>query len=178
MRFTFPPPDSGLLAGSYNATRRVFVSVKATSGNAASLSGAGTASSPLLFTGISTDNLPQDGKLHFVANLLGGGGATPLQPESSGQGQDGDMLWAWADFDASDPNAESLVLRIATSLISPEQALAAHAAEVAGVAFDDALAANKAAWHAIASKLTITDVGAGRTDVETLDLLTLAYSSL
>ena len=81
------------------------------------------------------------GQLHFAATLLGGGGATPVTPLASGQGTDGDCLWAWADFDAADPNTEVLVLRAATSLISPAQALAAHAAEVAGVAFDDALAA-------------------------------------
>jgi predicted alpha-1,2-mannosidase len=178
MRFTFPPPDSGLLAGSYNATRRVYVSVRTTGGNSAALSGDGSAGAPLLFTGVSTDNLPSGGQLHFAASLLGGGGATPVTPLASGQGTDGDSLWAWADFDASDPNTEVLVLRAATSLISPAQALAAHAAEVAGVAFDDALAACKQAWHEIGAKLTVTDVGAGRTDGEANDLLTTLYSSL
>ena len=70
------------------------------------------------------------------------------------------------------------MLRAATSLISPAQALAAHGAEVAGVDFDAAVAANKAAWHGIASKLTVTDVGAGRADGEANDLLTTLYSSL
>ena len=178
MRFSFPPPDAGLLAGSYNATRRVYMSVRLAVGNAVALSGAGTAASPLLFTGTSVDNLPAGGKLSFAATLLGDGGDTPLMPLSSGQGIDGDLLWAWADFDAADPAAEVLVLRVATSLISPAQALAAHGAEVASISFDAALAANQAAWHAIASKVTIADVGAGRTDAETADLLTLAYSSL
>jgi predicted alpha-1,2-mannosidase len=178
MRFKFPPPDAALLAGSYNATRRVYISVKTTGGNTVSLAGDGSAGSPLLFTGISTDNLPQNGKLYFAASLFGGGGATPTQPISTGQGQDSDNFWAWADFDPTDVNAESLVLRVATSLISPSQALAAHSAEVAGVDFDTAVATNKAAWNAIATKVTINDVGTGVTDEETNDLLTIFYSSL
>ena len=178
MRFTFPPPDNGLLAGSYNATRRVYVSVKTTGGNSVSIAGNGSAGAPLLFTGVSTDGLPENGRLSFAASLLGGGGASPVQPLAMGQGTDGDNFWAWADFDAADPAAEVLVLRAATSLISPAQALAAHGAEVAGVDFDAAVAANKAAWHGIASKLTVTDVGAGRADGEANDLLTTLYSSL
>ena len=178
MRFTFPPPDSGLLAGSYNATRRIFVSVRKSTSNAVTLTGDGSAGAPLTFTAVSTDSLPEGGKLSMVATLLGGGGAAPLRPFSMGQGEDGGNLWAWADFDAADPAAEVLVLRAATSLISAQQALAAHTAEVAALSFDGAMALNKAAWHAIGAKLTVTDAGAGRTDAETSDLLTTFYSSL
>ena len=177
MRFSFPAPDSGLFAGSYNATRRVYVSVKTTGGNAVSLSGDGSAGAPLIFTGTSTDGLPDGGKLSFAASLLSASGA-PLQPVSTGQGQDGDNLWAWADFDPADNTADVLIFRAAASLISPTQALAAHANEVAGLDFDTVLAANKAAWHDVASKITVTDVGAGRTAGEANDLLTILYSSL
>jgi hypothetical protein len=177
MRFTFPPPDSGLLAGDYNATRRVFISVRGQGSNAVTLDGDG-AGTPLLFTGVSTDGLPESGALHFAASLLGGGGAAPTAPIASGSGSDGGNLWAWADFDAADPAAEVLVLRVATSLISPAQALAAHAAEVAGVEFDAALATAKAEWNALGARVAVADVGAGRSPAEATALLTTLYSSL
>ena len=174
MRFTFPPPDAALLAGTYNATRRVLVA----SGDRVSLAGTGAAGSPLVFTGTATANLPEGGALHFYATLTGGGGAGSSLPISMGSGMDGGQFWAWADFDAADPTAEVLVLRTATSLISPDQALAAHGAEVAGVDFDAALATAKAAWHAQALRIVVDDAGAGRSDSEAKDLLTTLYSSL
>jgi putative alpha-1,2-mannosidase len=178
LRFTFPPPDTdAALTGSYNATRRVLISLPASSGNAVNMSGTGSASAPLSFAGVATDNLPQHGALHFVATLASQSGAA-LAPLSAGAGQDGGNLWAWADFDAASPAADVLVLRVATSLISPAQAQAAYDAQVAGVTFDSALAAAKAAWHGVATRVTIDDVGAGRTDAEAADFCAIFYSSL
>jgi predicted alpha-1,2-mannosidase len=178
MRFTFPPPDTNAaLTGSYNATRRVLISLPSSARNSVNLTGAGSAASPLLFTGAATDNVPANGALHFVANLLGAGDA-PVAPLASGAGQDGSNWWAWADFDAADAASAVLTLRIATSLISPAQALAAHGAEVAAVSFDGALAAAKAQWHALATRITVGDIGAGRSPQEAQDLMTIFYSSL
>ena len=178
LRFTFPPPDAGLLAGSYNATRRVYISVRATRGNSVHIDGNGTAASPLLFTGVSTDAIPANGQFYFAASLLGAGGSTPITPLSWGQGQDGNNLWAWVDFNPADPAAEVLVMRAATSFISAQQALAAHTVEVASESFDSAMATAKSAWHAIGTKINVTDAGAGRSDAETTDLITTFYSAL
>lgn len=178
MRFSFPPSGSGPLVGSYNATRRVLISLRGSAGNGVNLTGAGTAASPLVFSGVATDGLGSGGGLHFAATLLGGGGATPAAPLAMGAGQDNGNVWAWADFDQRDAAAEVLVLRIATSLISPAQALAAHAAEVAGASFDATMAAAQAVWHAQATRLTVADVGPGYTPAETADLLTTMYSAL
>ena len=180
MRFTFPPPDTNAaLTGSYNATRRVLVSLPGSRNNFVNLTGSGaSAADPLVFTGAATDGLPDNGALHFAATLLGGGGAAGVQPASWGVGQDGGQLWAWADFDPANTASDVMVLRIATSLISPQQAQAAFAAEVAALDFDSALVAAKAAWHAIAAKATVADVGPGLTDQEADDLLTVFYSSL
>lgn len=175
MRFTFPPPDAPLLAGSYNATRRVLMT---TPGGGVHVSGTGAAGDPIVFTGSSNAGVPDFGSLYFAATLLGGGGNSAAVPISSGSGNDGGELWAWADFAPTDPAADVLVLRVATSLISPAQALAAHAAEVAGETFDSALATAKAAWHTQASRIVVADVGAGRTPAEAADVTTIFYSSL
>ena len=178
LRFSFPPPDTDAkLTGSYNATRRVLVSLLNTKGNAVNISGTGASSSPLAFAGVSTDNLPMQGALHFVATLQAQSGAA-LAPLASGAGSDGGNVWAWYDFDSADAAADVLVVRIATSLISPEQAQAAFAAEVGGASFEDALTAAKAEWHALATRVTVGDVGAGRTDAEAADLLSILYSCL
>ena len=178
MRFTYPRPDTdAALTGSYNATRRVFFSLPASSGNAVAINGTGSAASPLSFSGAATDNLPQRGALHFVATLLAESGAA-LSPLSTGMGQDGGQLWAWADFAAAEAASDVLIVRVATSLISPAQAQAAFAAQVAGVDFYSALAAAKAAWHGIATRVTIDDIGAGRTDAEAADFCAIFYSSL
>ena len=178
MRFTYPPPDAdAALTGSYNATRRVFFSLPASAGNAVAINGTGSAASPLSFAGAATDNLPQHGALHFVATLVAESGAA-LAPLSTGSGQDGGQLWAWADFDAAAAASDVLIVRVATSLISPAQAQAAFNAQVAGVDFDGALAIAKAAWHDIAMRVTIDDIGAGRTDAEAADFCAIFYSSL
>eukprot|EP01052_Picozoa_sp_SAG31_P028758 SAG31_NODE_2800_length_5077_cov_2.098433_13_plen_85_part_01 len=49
----------------------------------------------------------------------GSDGTTAVKPLSTG-GEDG--KWAWIDFDMTDPSTETLVLRVATSLISSSQA--------------------------------------------------------
>ena len=178
LRFTFPPPDTNAaLTGSYNATRRVLFSLLASAGNFVNLTGTGGAASPLTFSGGVSDGLPAHGRLSFVATLQAASGA-PLAPLAVGVDTDGGNRWAWADFDAADVSADVLVVRVATSLISSEQAQAAYAAEVAGVTFERALAAAKSAWHALASRVTVADIGAGRTDADADDLLAVLYSSL
>lgn len=92
--------------------------------------------------------------------------------------QDSGLLWAYYDFDAGNSATDTLVLRVATSFISPAQAAANYAAEVAGQPFESVAAAAKAAWHGIASRVSVEDVGPGRSLQETSDLLTVFYSSL
>ncbi len=49
---------------------------------------------------------------------------------------------------------------MATSLISGSQAQGNHAAEVATADFDVTMMAAKAAWHNVATTITVPDVGA------------------
>ena len=65
---------------------------------------------------------------HFFSTVHGGvDGKTSVQPISSGTNSDG---WGYLDFDPTDPETDSLVLRVATSMISAAQAEFNHAAEV------------------------------------------------
>jgi hypothetical protein len=57
-------------------------------------------------------------------------GDKPLNPVNVDTTSDSGARWAAFDFDPSDANTDTIIVRIATSLISPEQAVVTHAAEV------------------------------------------------
>ena len=58
---------------------------------------------------------------------------------------------------------DTITIRIATSLISAEQAAVAYGAEVAGHTFDSALVAAQTAWNTVLSRVSVMDVGDGYT---------------
>ena len=118
----------------------------------------------------------QQFKHHFLATISGGAdGKSPVKPFSTGvvNGK-----WARMDFDATDKDTETLVMRVATSLISPEQATLNHKTEVASIGLADAMSAAKDVWHKLLSKISVDDMGPGYTPQEESDWLTGFYSSL
>jgi hypothetical protein len=179
LRFTFPPPAVNSWDVGWNQTRRVMVSMDSGAGE---LVQPGTdANGLLILTGTSVANsggVPA-GFGHFFYATLGGGadGASPVAPLSAAVSRDG-ALFAYFDFDPSQAAANTLTLRIATSLISPAQARANHAAEVEGATFGAAVAAAKAAWHAELSRVTIVDAGAAWPPATAAGYATTFYSSL
>jgi predicted alpha-1,2-mannosidase len=84
----------------------------------------------------------------------------------------------FADFQPEDVADDTLVLRVATSMISPAQARANHKDEVAGETFETALAKNREAWRRVTSRVEIADVGAGYSPQEADDWKTIFYSSM
>ena len=116
---------------------------------------------------------------HYFYATVGGGrdGLQPAQPFRFGR-EGLDIGTGFLDFHSDDVDDDTLVLRVATSMISPTQAQANHAAEVQGVSFESAMGANKAAWHDVTSRMTINDLGPGYTDKEAEEWRTIVYSSM
>jgi putative alpha-1,2-mannosidase len=187
IRFTFPAYSENALDMAFNQTRRILVTGDYKDGNGADTvqvnkpAGAGDFWS---ISGVSRQESGGEptnyGHYYYMTFSSGSSGAgAPVAPFASAVATNGNNEpWAYLDFDQLDPATACLVIRVATSLISPAQAVANHAAEVAGVDFDDAVLAAKSAWHVEASRVAVTDVGCGYTDEEAVDLLTIFYSSL
>ena len=177
LRVRFPPNARSPTSGGWNQTRRVLFSLEyggkdlvvapGGPGVLASASGASTANQGMV---------PANFAHYYYLTVSGVGGAA-VTPFSTGVSS-GANPWAFLDFDPADAATDELVVRIATSLISPAQARANHAAEVAGVAFDAAVVAAKAAWRTELQRVSVDDVGAGYTPQQTSDALTVFYSSM
>lgn len=182
LRFTFPRPVAGAADVGYNQTRRVLFALPGGPKDAVAL----PATAPGALTVVTGASTASSGSTppsfaHVFHATVGGGpdGSLPVAPLSTAVSPAGTAApWAWLDFDPTDATTDTLVVRVATSLISPAQAAAAHAAEVAGVSFDAARAAAQAAWHAEATRVRVLDVGAGVSDAEAAASLTIFYSSL
>lgn len=176
LRWRFPPVATDALSTAFNQTRRIFFNMD---GGGHGFAVGAAPNGLTLATGVSTQNqggVPSNWGHYWHATLAGGDDeATPVKPVGSGGagGANG-----YLDFDAFDANTDTIVIRVATSLISPAQAAANAAAEVDGLKFDAAVAAAKAVWNAALSRVAVADVGPGYTDAQTADLLTTFYSSL
>ena len=182
MRFRFPPLTAGPVDGIFNQTRRLYITLPDA---ADALAVTGTdGQSPVTFTGYSSIGVPNNGAMHFYATLSGdcaGGSSNSTLPPASAWGVQNvsGQQWAWVEFaERADHATDCFAFQVATSLISPAQAQAAHAAEVAGMTLDAVTAAAKAVWHAQASRIVVSDVGAGYEPRDADDLLTIFYSSL
>ena len=180
IRFTFVPFQGGAWDGGYNQTRRVLISLDSNAGTVAlpGVDGAGL----LVASGASLANsggMPSGWGGHYFYATLGGGadGKAPLTPLSTYAAKGGDK-WLYWDFDPTSAAANTLTLRIATSLISPAQAQANHGAQVEGRAFEDVKAAAKAAWNAELSRVALVDPGAAYSPSEAAGFATVFYSSL
>lgn len=184
LRFTFPPPDTRVpAANGYNQTRRILLALDRPEADTLSL-GTEPGTGLITFSGSTTSNgggVPSNFAHYFYGTLAGGNGAvvSPVNAMSSGVLlNDSGLLWAFADFAANESASSTLVLRIATSFISLDQAKANYNAEVAGQSFDSVAAAAKTTWNALASRVSVNDLGPGYTPQQSSDLLTIFYSSL
>ena len=124
MNFNFPSyvkQTAGGLAPGWNQTRRVWVSLDGADGALNSSIGADGLATMI---GHTTKGKGKDFKHRFHATISGGAdGNTAVTPISAGMGGKG---WMFADFDPRDQSTETLVLRVATSLISSDQAALNH----------------------------------------------------
>jgi putative alpha-1,2-mannosidase len=177
IHFNFPAYATGNLADGWNQTRRVWVSLNGKKGEPkpASSDSDGVA----LLTGYTTDvgnGRGNNFKHHYHATVSGGAdGKTAVTPFATG-GDKG--KWMWMDFNATDKDTEKLVVRVATSLISSDQAALNHKREVAGKDLTDVASAAKAVWSKLMSKISIDDMGTGYSAQEEEDWRTGFYSSL
>ena len=179
MRFTFPPQTTAAVDAGWNQTRRILVAMNPKQNDGKSWKNDSVANpAPGVMTGVTTrcDNDENTNFAHYFHLTVSGGvhgdvAATPFSVSLDG-------AIGIFDYTPTDVAGDTLTLRVATSLISPAQAEANHKAEVDGVAFDAAVAAAKAAWHDVAKRMSIVDVGAGYNAKETEDWKGIFYSSL
>ena len=194
LRIKYPKPDKSPLATDWDQTRRLMfmldgggrdllVGVDPLSGKT-TVSGTSTQSSAHGISGIG----PNFGHYFYATISGGGGGKTPSVDEdavvaptgvvTTGTSGDGLPFRTFLSFDADDDRTETLIVRIATSLISTEQAKTNHANEVKDYSFDEVLAASKAEWNDLFSAVTVNEVGSGIDAKQEVDYLTIFYSSL
>ena len=115
---------------------------------------------------------------HFYATIAGGvDGSQAVQSLRFGH-EGNDTGKGFVDFDPADVADGTLVLRVATSMISATQAKDNYEMEVKGIGFDEAMSSARAAWRAVTSRMDIRDVGAGYTDRQVEDWKTIFYSSM
>ena len=189
MRFKFPAqttPATADLNNAWNQTRRLLVAMNPNQmGKNPWLPDVVTNPAPgadglATLTGLTTrcDNEGAQKFAHYFHLTVAGGAdgtdqVTPMQFSNPNKNAVGIL-----DFKPEDVKDDTLIVRVATSFISPAQAEGNYKAEVAGVKFDDAMAAAKLAWHDVVSPMDIVDVGSGYSPVETEDWKTIFYTSM
>ena len=175
MRLTYPPLDSSSLATAWTQTRRVMFAMDG--GGDSLVMSVVPSSGVVVVSGRSTQNnggVPAGfGHFFYATVTTPDGGAVP----SSGSKADG-ATKLYVYFDEADEASRTLVVRVATSLISLEQAKSNHESEVGVISFDDAMAAAEDEWNVHLGQVSIDDVGTGYTAEEEKDFKTIFYSSL
>lgn len=112
--------------------------------------------------------------MYFYATIAGGAdGNTVVAPLTTGV----EGTWAYVDYLPTNTDSNTLILRIATSLISPAQAQSNYAQEVGGQSFDGIVAAAKNEWNSLLSRISVNDIGPGYTPQQEADALVTFYSS-
>ena len=169
LRLKYPPPSGAgnHTSAPFNQLRRVAVTLNG--------------DHPVVNVSIGADGLVamhgqaklsakrgKNGVAYFHMTVAGGNGSTAVKPFANKTHQNPGNV----DFDPADVPGDTLTLRLATSLISAEQARANHAAEVAGKSLDEVAQAAKAAWHGLLTRVDVDGLGPGYTAAEEGDLLT------
>ena len=178
VRLQFPPFDEG---SNFNQTRRVIVglnggedgsSIGTLDDGAIAIMGASRANSGGIPNG---DQFAH----HFVVGFYGGkDGDKPIGPEHILSSSSSNSA-AWVDFTAQSDITDIITLRIATSFISPEQALTSLGLEVPPhVPFEELLQASRDDWNAVLGRVSVDTVPASYSSTEANDLLVTFYSSL
>lgn len=175
LRFQFPPAAEGSCATGFNQTRRVAVTLPGAN-DVTNHTGAGSDGLEVLQGRVILPySRGKNGKHHFYMTVAAGKDEkTPAKPFSSTHLGN----FGWFDFAPEDVADDVLTVRIATSLVSQEQAEANHAAEVKGKTFDTISADAKAIWNELLSRVDVADLGPGYTKQQEKDVLTGFYSSV
>jgi len=179
MRWTFPPYTTSSPDEGWNQTRRIAIILNS-GGDVATI---GTDSSSFAnvsgYTTASSGGVPNGYKHYFYATISGGPvGDIPITPMWTSTATSNGVRWACLDFDPSVAASQVITLRLATSLISPAQAMTTHAAEVEGNTFEVIMAAAKAAWHTTLSRVSLNDLGTGYTPEQADGVYEVFYSCL
>lgn len=178
LRFKFPPFENGRLSTGFNQTRRIALTLP--NKNDTVVINASPGQDGLVVMQGTTHISKDRGKNlahHFYMTVASGEEENiPASPCAFGtnmsKGQE-----AFFDFKPEAVTGDILIVRIATSLISREQAKGNHDAEVKGRTFDNISSDAKVMWHDLLSKVDV-DLGAGYSTDEEKDILTGFYSSM
>lgn len=175
MRLNFPRFDAKEFALGLNQTRRVTLTLDGTN---CSIDVPETGPDGLVVLRGSNPLNPvrgRNGKLHFYMTIATGiNESTPVKAFDSGVSG----ARAFFDFEPQSAAGDVMIVRIATSLISPEQAQANHDLEVKHKTFDSVENAAKELWHKLLSRVDVGDLGPGYTDSRQKEILTSFYSSM
>lgn len=180
MRVSFPPYVDDALSVGFNQTRRIAVLLNQPYVEAVAVTQGGGGEAPSItgFSAANSGGVAGSLRHYFNMTVTGGvNGDVPVTAFSAGTSMAG-TLWAFLDFDPTDPTTQVLTLRVATSLISQAQATVNLASEIGESSFDEIMAASKAEWRATLSRANIVDVGSAYPAQAANDYLTIFYSSL
>jgi putative alpha-1,2-mannosidase len=176
LRAKFPPYADGLTDATFNQTRRLMFALDNPTTDSLSIS-RDDENNQVVVQGYSTANnggVASNFKHYFYATISSEDN-TALTLVSSTTGTADGQLWGYIDLDQQYSNSETMIIRVATSLISADQAMFNWADEVEGVDFDEAVTSAKAVWNEEMSRVAVTDVG----DYDdAVDKLTVFYSTL
>lgn len=175
LRFRFPPVATGAWASGFNQTRRVEVVLPGKNDTVNVTAPRLDRLAVMQGTTLLEKDRGKNGAHHFYMTVASGiDEKTPVAAFAVGaNGRHG-----FFDFDPKAVDGDVLTVRVATSLISREQALANHDAEVRGKTFNDASENAKALWHELLSRVDIEDIGPGYNEEERKQILTGFYSSM
>lgn len=171
LRLRYPPYISTPTSTGYNQTRRVLLALNNVLLDQIALNSV-TQASMAGFTVANSGGVPANFRAYVVATVESE--ASPgAVPRVVGQAvvNDGSNIYAYIDFDPTDPLSDSLIVRVGTSLISLQQAQLNLATEVGGRTFADVLTESQLAWRSTLSAIDVGDVGAGYTPQAAADAL-------
>jgi len=180
MRLTYPPYASGELYSGFNQTRRVLIALDNPFADSVTVN---TSVVPATITGWATSNSggvsPNFAHYFTITVEAEGSPGTALPVVGAGTGNNGGTLYGYIDLDPTVAATDSLIVRVATSLISLGQAAVTLAAELPpSTGFDAAMNASKTAWRQTLLQANILDVGAAYSPVEQAAFLETFYSSM
>jgi putative alpha-1,2-mannosidase len=113
---------------------------------------------------------------HFVIGLYFGADANI--PVTSYLAANATSSSAWIEFDARDASTQDITLRVATSLISADQALVNLNREVnTDLTFQDIMSASKSEWSSVLQRVDVESPAHGWSEADQ-DVLTTFYSAL
>jgi putative alpha-1,2-mannosidase len=182
MRLKFPSYVFDAADTGYDQSRRIAIILNGNQDSSTVVlpSDEGSTFDTVTITGVSTQNSggvsPNFGH-YFVASIYtGDNGDVPITSVTQSSASSSS---ATVDLNPLEAANDHVTIRVATSLISLDQAILNLKAEVStSVSFDVLTAEAKKEWNTVLSRAKLNDVGSGYTEQQTSDYLTTFYSSL